>query len=279
MLASIIGFIALAIMIVGPVVAYIWIGKWFESKLLFSPNQAYWAPILLAVLLVIEFFFVVRGDFTLYLLYLIVGYILLTAFSMLVLWTYSSILPYRNKIQLIIIILATFSLAPWMGHEIIYTWQFGMAHGNNIVKCKTGIRDISSSLESYYTDHHCYPPAVNANGEIIPFATEGIPISAGFVSWILTTPKVYLASIPYDPFSEKESNPTQRTYRYATNGRTGFILASRGPDWDFDMDLAAYITDASCDITRYLTQFGGTQVEYDPTNGLLSSGDVFRTGP
>lgn len=279
MLDSIIGFIALAIMLVGPIVAYIWIGKWFESKLVSSPNQAYWALLMLAALLLIEFFFVVRGDFALYLLYLIVGYLLLMAFAIQVLWTYSSILPYRNKIQLIIIILATFSLAPWMGHEVIYTWQFGMAHGNNIVRAKREIRNLATALETYRVDHKTYPPAVNENGEVQIYTTKSIPVSAGFISWMLTTPVTYESRISGDPFGGHNGVVWERNYGYATDGKTGWILASRGPDRDFDMDLAAYITDASCDITRYLTQFGGIQAEYDPTNGLLSSGDVFRTGP
>ena len=57
-------------------------------------------------------------------------------------------------------------------------------------------------------------------------------------------------------------------------------MTSAGPDRDQDMILEDYIRSASGDIRLYLTQFGaGAAVEYDPTNGLGSSGDVFRTGP
>lgn len=143
----------------------------------------------------------------------------------------------------------------------------------------SNIENIALSIEIYHTDHKRFLPAVDEDGEIIPFSSVRNSVSDGYLPWMLTTPMAYFGPIRHDTFAGVDEKGWARTFRYATDGMTGYILASRGPDRDFDMDLAAYIADASCDITRYLTQFRGTQVEYDPTNGGLSSGDVFRTGP
>lgn len=194
------------------------------------------------------------------------------------LWIIAEGIEIKRKVQVTALLVLLILPMPWIvshGYRDIETEkQWAMTP-----RAKSEIRNLAVALELYYDDHRSYPPAVNEKGEAIPFATEGHSISAGFVSWMLTTPEAYAGSIPFDPFRDKKIAGWARAYRYATDGKTGWILASRGPDREFDMDLAAYITDASCDITRYLTQFGGTQVEYDPTNGSLSTGDIYRTGP
>ena len=96
---------------------------------------------------------------------------------------------------------------------------------------------------------------------------------------MLTTPVDHQSSIPFDPFAPKRDSYWARTYRYATNGKTCWILTSLGEDKDADMVVEDYIRSASGDIRLYLFQFGGPYVEYDPTNGTISDGDVFRTGP
>jgi len=219
-----------------------------------------------------------EGDITaIFLLYSVISILELI---MIGVWVFmpSEKIGLRNQVLLTAVLILLVLPMPWFAW-IGYQRSLGNASGAWRARAKSEIRNLAVALELYYDDHTAYPPAVNEKGEAIPFATKGPSVSAGFVSWMLTTPEAYAGSIPFDPFRDRKVESWARAYRYATDGKTGWIVVSRGPDRDFDMDLAAYITDASCDITRYLTQFGGTQVEYDPTNGGLSSGDVYRTGP
>lgn len=81
---------------------------------------------------------------------------------------------------------------------------------------------------------------------------------------------------PYGPVSDFPNG-----FHYAVNQHDRYwILASRGPDEDFDMVAENYILSARGDITLYLSHLGsGKAVVYDPTTGARSSGDIFRTGP
>jgi len=151
-----------------------------------------------------------------------------------------------------------------------------------VARAKSEIRNLAVALETYYMENNTYPPAVDGQGKIIPFSEDAYDLSSGYVPWLLTTPVAHNPSIPDDPFGPKgRQDPYwSKTYRYAAKAKAYWIMTSAGPDLDQDMILEDYIRSASGDIRLYLTQFGeGTAVEYDPTNGLGSSGDVFRTGP
>jgi len=147
------------------------------------------------------------------------------------------------------------------------------------IKVRSEFRSLAVALESYYIDNTSYPPAINENGRMVPFTKGAYSSSTGFVPWLLTTPIIYMKTIPFDPYGPNVPRNWSRTYRYATNGKGCWILASVGPDEDEDMDPAYYVRDASGDITQFLTQFSGSYVEFDPTNGSISNGDVYRTGP
>jgi hypothetical protein len=58
-------------------------------------------------------------------------------------------------------------------------------------------------------------------------------------------------------------------------------MTSRGPDLDDDMPIEQYPSPGvgDCRFRKFVTQFGGPAIEYDGTNGTMSSGDVMRVGP
>jgi len=150
---------------------------------------------------------------------------------------------------------------------------------SKVARAKSEIRNLAVNLETYYIDHNTYPPAVDANGNIVPLGEDGELVSAGYVPWMLTTPIAYTSSLPGDPFVQSGGYPV--TYRYATNGLSCWILASDGPDLDVDIQVTDYPDPAkgNCSYRTFLTQFGGSAIEYDGTNGTTSSGDVLRVGP
>lgn len=134
-----------------------------------------------------------------------------------------------------------------------YPMTNGWFPGSNIT-INGGIPDRNGSYECYFGN---YPPNVN------------VPASP-----YLTTPISYIASIPMDPFN----GPTPRTYAYYSepgtpNSDPGLQDAmwyqwySVGPDglWDSDPLINKLI-------------FEGRSMEYDPSNGTVSNGDIQVVG-
>lgn len=87
----------------------------------------------------------------------------------------------------------------------------------------------------------------------------------------LTTPIAYISSLPQDVFSYLDAD---RTFVYWAPGDKGWILLSAGPDCVFDLDFETLqkvydpsISQPSPALLHYA---------YDPTNGSLSRGDLFR---
>lgn len=147
-------------------------------------------------------------------------------------------------------------------------------------RTKIDLRDIAVALETYYLDNSCYPLAVNAMGRPVIKPITDDYYTTGYIPGMLTTPIAFLTDIPVDRYAPMNSIGWSRGYRYAAKRWSYWILASRGPDNDDDMVVEDYILSASGDITHYVSHFGpGKAVEYDPTNGTRSSGDIFRTGP
>lgn len=120
-----------------------------------------------------------------------------------------------------------------------------------ISRTKSDLRTVAVALESYHIDHEAYPPTLHN----------------------LTSPVAYLSSVPYDPFTGKDS---PQTYDYATDAEDHWILRGVGPDEDKDMvPLESYLDgDEPGEAGQKRLPY-----EYDPTNGTVSSGDIFRVGP
>jgi hypothetical protein len=84
---------------------------------------------------------------------------------------------------------------------------------------------------------------------------------------VLSTPSGY----PQDPFSPSKAKKS--TYAYWASARNaGCILVGRGPDGAFDFDLATIEKDY--DPARQ-DQPGLIALTYDPSNGLVSAGDIW----
>ncbi len=125
------------------------------------------------------------------------------------------------------------------------------------------LRTLGSSLELYYTDHTAYPPAPYC---IPPFGNA----AAMTETWRLTTPIDYMSEIPLDIFFKMPDFPPLNSQPGGPFGPAGsylhyigdpivtefWLLWSYGPDGDMEF----------------------LQVKYDPTNGTVSDGDIYRVG-
>jgi HEAT repeat protein len=109
---------------------------------------------------------------------------------------------------------------------------------------------MRTGLEAYMIDNGRYPPV-----QLFPYT--------------LTTPVAYIPYIPLDPYHEK----SLAFYRYYTppSGQE-WMVASDGPDQITDIDLSQvhYNPFQSDNLKPY---------NYDPTNGMMSKGDLWHQGP
>lgn len=137
---------------------------------------------------------------------------------------------------------------------------------------RSHMRSLATALETYYIDVNSYPAmSSDPRTSIFGNAQASLPVpgfrmQAGSRVMTLTTPVAYITNLPEDPFSTVAGG----TYAYYTPGPRGFILISPGPDGDWDLDPAIYdptIAQPSDDLLHFT---------WDPTNGTVSDGDIWR---
>ena len=147
-----------------------------------------------------------------------------------------------------------------------------------VARARSDMRSLATALETYYADFHLYPahgfrPDLTADGAISP-ASDSIGQSTFVVAAPnLTTPIAYINSLYSDPFASVPGTPL----RYQRVG-SGWILGSYGPDRDqatggdlhWDRPVTSYDPE-NPNPTIKLSKY-----TYDPSNGTVSEGDLWR---
>lgn len=86
----------------------------------------------------------------------------------------------------------------------------------------------------------------------------------------LTTPIAHISRLPKDPFHMDDEF---RTFSYWHDAKGKWIIISAGPDCEFDLTINTIQSIlGSAEPAAQLLPFS-----YDPTNGILSKGDITRT--
>lgn len=162
-----------------------------------------------------------------------------------------------------------------------------------VSQARSDMRALATVLESYFIDHGAYPvgrPLQNfterkerlkkIGGENLLGPEPGMGRSLHG----LTTPFAYIKTIPMDKYSNA---PRPRLfymgrfftrshdrgivpYSYYVEGNA-WILFSAGPDLDYDIHPVSDFEYDGWEPTASLLL-----KSYDPTNGVASSGDIFR---
>lgn len=184
---------------------------------------------------------------------------------------------------------------------------------SKVSRVKADLRSIATAIESYRVDNNYYPLAtrnVGALNTVNQFAptTSGAYNRRTFVRYMggpsndsgaftLTTPIAYLTSIPSDVFATTQG--CAFGYYTARSGITltpsdknAYILWSFGPDHDeknlgqiqnsTGSMLVESIVTAALVANQYQPLITGSSASkgqaltYDPTNGTISAGDVWR---
>ncbi|MCX7019962.1 MAG: type II secretion system protein GspG [Candidatus Sumerlaeota bacterium] len=164
---------------------------------------------------------------------------------------------------------------------------------SKVSRAKADMRSLTTALESYMVDQNQYPykalnyPIRNINTDA-PWNIRLIPI---------TTPVSYMSSLPRDPFRHQvagtsapgySDNPIYTTFIYQRSdlrvsgaivlpeGRSAYLINSAGPDNNVASD--SYWSISELEAFERMNIRTSPQ-RYDPTNGTLSPGDIYRYGP
>jgi len=152
---------------------------------------------------------------------------------------------------------------------------------SKVSRGRADMRSATTALESYGVDNNGYPPMADANSGH-QWGTYDAPFHSRLPSY-LTTPIAYITKCFEDPFLEyhpgfaiagyryvyfnmKEhltASPTSTRWNALLHWEGAWIMYGVGPDKD------AWNTYGWVPSLVY--------INYDPTNGTVSTGNVFRT--
>ena len=138
--------------------------------------------------------------------------------------------------------------------------------GSKTQRVAVDMRSMQTALEAFFIDNNRFPDCITGTDQ------QGNKYSV-FAGPSLTTPIAYLRWYSADPFSP-DGRQTFRYYVPPPNGKPGWILYSPGPDGKYAMDWNAYRAGDPQSSLELLTRY-----TYDPTNGAVSPGDIWRARP
>lgn len=147
----------------------------------------------------------------------------------------------------------------------------GAQSRSKVSRALADMRTIATALEAYRVEHNAYPNAAIAGGDILlPNPMDR-----------LVRPVAYLESVPTDAFGVGAfafaPNITMLGYLYRDRATTsiGMQADTYGLMWKAVPDKSYLLH--SCGPNRLWDV--APYVEYDPTNGTTSAGDISRFGP
>ncbi len=176
----------------------------------------------------------------------------------------------------------------WVG--LIQLWVlldvWGIMHPGDpvragVARARSEMRNLQHAIDAYQLEHGVYPaytfdrrqslaPRRAAEfeeryGRIPTFRAPGdTPLAT------LTSPVAYISSLPQDNLLARPFRHS--SYAYWSDGG-GFILWSPGPDGEYAITAPETVYDSSVPQRSALLLSGYT---WDPTNGTVSPGDVWR---
>ena len=138
---------------------------------------------------------------------------------------------------------------------------------------------IVTGLESYYVDNNAYPFASYGHStdggcdSTFDLTNRDMGLTTMTNNMGLTTPISYLTSMPRDIFSK------EGLHWYGYMGwKSRWILTSYGPDTDSPPTWNTGDIQEVCDFPEHEYRPDILQAKvYDPTNGVISEGDLYRT--
>ncbi|MBI1289789.1 prepilin-type N-terminal cleavage/methylation domain-containing protein [bacterium] len=136
-----------------------------------------------------------------------------------------------------------------------------------VARVKADLRTVAIALDAYHVDANRYPQAV-----LVPPTLRLIPLTSPVSYLTAVPPEVFVPTVarvlPFTPPYGYGAMPIDQESRYA--------LASNGPDLDSDHENIEFYPGADARPWEN-TASGYDWTRYDPTNGTISDGDLWRT--
>lgn len=169
-----------------------------------------------------------------------------------------------------------------------------------VSRVKSDMRTIASALEAYYVDHNRYPRVfMDGSGDMpgpaaVQFLTTSVnpnlnnPNIYDYIDVTgrsLTTPIAYLTSVPYpSPFQSNEEFYKDRGYLFMKKPATGvnprYQWYGFSEQWGNENTVWALMDGGPNRIwftNPEINPPNEVLSPYDPTNGTLSPGNIWRT--
>lgn len=158
--------------------------------------------------------------------------------------------------------------------------NFHQAHIKaKVTRCHADMRTIEQALEMYKVDNNAYPPWTQNR---VVGADDRHPNQIRY--YRMTTPVAYLSTVPVDPFATKKNAEDWDHWSFAYDYVDAFdpMNGIVDPDaWGHVWRVNSWGPDgANGHAGRYVGCVRGVPVFlYNPSNGVISDGDILRVGP
>ncbi|MDX2175827.1 MAG: type II secretion system protein GspG [Candidatus Sumerlaeia bacterium] len=143
---------------------------------------------------------------------------------------------------------------------------------SKVSRAKADMRTLATAIEAYRVDENRYPNTRRGGNWLLFYQRLAF----------LTTPVAYITTLPQDPFADAGStNNPQLAYDYLDRPSTLSLLPAVWNPFPGNGDAAnkAWRILSLGPDQRESLVLGPQPVEYDPTNGTTSAGDIHRYGP
>ena len=156
---------------------------------------------------------------------------------------------------------------------------------SKVARVDSDLRTLAMGMELYYTDHNVYPPA-RVHSPLPP------PSTSYEIDWrLITTPISYIPSVPVDVFMDPLPSSSITNFR-GYGQSTKYVGTSEAYDKPYDTWMCWSLG------PDRITNTGGYRplqfiilaesfpvgdpfrgLRYNPTNGTISDGDIYRFSP
>jgi len=155
-----------------------------------------------------------------------------------------------------------------------------------VSRTKTDMRSVVTAIEAYRVDNNAYPLPTytfSTNGQTdstfeVDNLAQGVRSMTGSVG--ITTPIAYITSIPRDVFSPEKAHWFGYCANVGTdNDGSRWILTSLGPNMTHPEIRWIGWQGGEIEEVKALEDpnYHLVNLTYDPTNGTVSAGDVWRS--
>ncbi len=179
---------------------------------------------------------------------------------------------------------------------------------SKVSRSMADMRTVQTGLEAYAVDYNKYPPNVDDGAGRFNVMTMMMGVMP-FVPYTVTTPIAYMTAVPLDHFKPTIMADHVHSFLYFNSTNTPdsenrrsyrAIVSSYGmaesehvntPEWsissvgpDLLIGTMAQEIGREGDLPIYQIMLmpmmnGAEKLQYDPTNGTVSDGDIVRFGP